>query len=154
MDRIDKKILETLQANSRISNQDLADKVALSPSPCLRRVNQLEEAGYIDQYVALLNPEKVGLSFNVIVLIGLSNHNPKTMKNFEKIMESSPEVMQCYLIAGQSADYMLRIVVPNLDEYQKFLMNKLTQIEGVNNVHSSFVIRNIIEKTALPLKYL
>lgn len=154
MDRIDSKILELLQIDSHISNQELAEKVSLSPSPCLRRVNQLEEAGYIKNYVALLNPEKIGLSLTVIILIGLSSHNPKIMRNFETIMESSPEVLQCYLIAGQSADYMLRVVVPSLNEYQAFLLNRLTQIEGVNTVHSSFVVRNIIEKTNLPLGYL
>lgn len=151
MDRIDKKILEVLQTNSHISNQELAEKVSLSPSPCLRRVNHLEEAGYISQYVALLDPQKLGLSLTIIILVGLSSHNHKVMRNFEKIMESSPEVMQCYLIAGQSADYMLRVVASNLNEYQAFLLNKLTQIESVNTIHSSFVVRNIVEKTALPL---
>ena len=154
MDRIDIEILELLQANSQISNQELAEKISLSPSPCLRRVNQLEEAGYISQYVALLNSEKIGLTLTIITLVGLSSHNHKIMSNFEKIMESSPEVLPCYLIAGQSADYMLRVVVPNLNEYQTVLLNKLTQIEGVNNVHSSFVVKNIVEKTVLPLKFL
>lgn len=154
MDRIDRKILELLQSDSRISNQELAEKVSLSPSPCLRRVNQLEETGYISQYIALLDPEKIGLTLTIITLVGLSSHNHKIMSNFEKIMESSPEVLQCYLIAGQSADYMLRVVVPSLNEYQIFLLNKLTQIEGVNNVHSSFVVKKIVEKTALPLKFL
>ena len=128
-------------------------KISLSPSPCLRRVNQLEETGYISQYVALLDPEKIGLTLTIITLVGLSSHHHKIMSNFEKIMESSPEVLQCYLLAGQSADYMLRVVVPSLNEYQIFLLNKLTQIEGVNNVHSSFVVKKIVEKTALPLKF-
>ncbi len=154
MDRIDKKILEILQSNSQITNQELADEVALSPSPCLRRVNNLEANGYISKYVAIVNPEKIGLTLTIVILIGLSSHDPKTMRNFEKAMEDSPEVLQCYLIAGQSADYMLRIVVPDLAEYQKFLLNKLTQINGVTSVHSSFVIKNLIEKTALPLKFL
>ncbi len=140
MDRIDKKILEILQSNSQITNQELADEVALSPSPCLRRVNNLEANGYISKYVAIVNPEKIGLTLTIVILIGLSSHDPKTMRNFEKAMEDSPEVLQCYLIAGQSADYMLRIVVPDLAEYQKFLLNKLTQINGVTCVHSSFVI--------------
>jgi Lrp/AsnC family leucine-responsive transcriptional regulator len=154
MDRVDKKILELLQTNSRINNQELAEKVALSPSPCLRRVKQLEETGYITHYVALLNPTKIGLTLTIIIFVGLSSHNHKIMSNFEKIIESSPEVMQCYLIAGQSADYMLRVVVTNLAEYQEFLLNKLTQIEGVNSVQSSFVVKNIVEKTALPLDIL
>lgn len=154
MDRTDKKILELLQSNCHISNQGLADKVSLSPSPCLRRVNQLEEAGYIRKYVALLNSEKIGLQLNIIVLVGLTDHEPKKMAAFEKMMEITPEVVQCYLIAGQSADYMLRVLVPSMDEYRDFLLKKLTQINGVSNVHSSFVVRNVIEKTALTLKHL
>lgn len=153
MDKTDKKILELLQANSRISNQELSDKVSLSPSPCLRRVNQLEEAGYIHKHVAILDAEKIGLQLTIIILVGLTDHDPKKMAGFEKIMENSHEVMQCYLIAGQTADYMLRIVVPSLAEYQEFLLNKLTQINGVHTVHSSFVVRNVIEKTAFPLKH-
>lgn len=153
MNKLDRHILEILQQDSRISNQELAEKISLSPSPCLRRVNQLEKSGYIDQYVALLNPEKIGLTLTIVILVSLSSHSPNTMSNFEEKIRGLPEVMQCYLIAGQSADYMLRIVVPNLHEYQAFLLNKLTQIEGVNNVHSSFVIRKIIEKTALPLGF-
>src|SRR4249919_2958719 len=109
MDRIDKKILEILQNNSQISNQELAEKVALSPSPCLRRVKQLEENNYINRYVALLNPEKIGLQLTIIVSVGLSTHDPKKMHAFEKNMKSFPEVIQCYLIAGQTADYLLKI---------------------------------------------
>jgi len=154
MDKIDKKILEILQTNSQITNQELADEVSLSPSPCLRRVNNLETSGYISRYVAIVNPEKVGLILTIVILVGLSSHDPKTMLNFEKTMEASPEVLQCYLIAGQSADYMLRIVVRDLAEYQQFLLNKLTQINGVTSVHSSFVIKNLIEKTALPINVL
>ncbi len=154
MDRTDKKILEILQSNGRINNQDLADKVSLSPSPCLRRVNQLEEAGYIRKHVALVDPEKIGLSLTIVIFVGLTNHDPKKMAHFEKVMEASPEVMQCYLIAGQTADYMLRVVVPGLPEYQEFLLKKLTQIDGVKTVHSSFVVRNVVEKTDLPLKHI
>jgi Lrp/AsnC family transcriptional regulator, leucine-responsive regulatory protein len=154
MDRIDKKILELLQVNSKINNQELAEKVALSPSPCLRRVKQLEEEGYIDKYVALLNPEKLGLQLTILVSVGLSSHDPEIMRNFEEIIMTLPEVVQCHLIAGQAQDYMLRVVVPNLNEYQLFLLNKLTQIHGVRNVHSSFVLRSIVDKSSLPLKHL
>ncbi len=154
MDRTDKRIIELLQSNSQITNQELADQVSLSPSPCLRRVNHLEEEGYINKYVAILDPEKIGLTLTIIILVGLSHHDPKTMSNFEKKIDDCSEVMQCYLIAGQSADYMLRVVVPSLIEYQHFLLNKLTQIDGVTSVHSSFVIKNIIEKTELPLKFM
>ena len=154
MDRIDKKILKLLQLDSRISNQELAEKVALSPSPCLRRVKQLEEAGYINKYVALLNPEKLGLQLTVIVLVGLDSHEAKKMKGFEKAVLAFPEVAQRYLIAGQEADYMLKLIVPGLNEYRSFLLDKLTCIGGVSNVHSSFVLRNIIDKTELPLSHL
>lgn len=153
MDRIDKKILELLQTNSKINNQELAEKVALSPSPCLRRVKQLEDEGYIKKYVALLNPEKLGLQLTIIVSVGLTTHDPRLMANFEEIIQTLPEVVQCQLLAGQAQDYILKVVVPNLNEYQVFLLKKLTQIEGVRNVHSSFVLRNIVDKSALPLDH-
>lgn len=151
MDRTDKKILEILQSNCQISNQELADLVALSPSPCLRRVKLLEDNGYIKKQVALLNPEKLGLTLTVIVLVGLKSHQPEVMHEFEETIRFYPEVIQCYLITGQSADYMLRIVVPDLNAYQEFLLGKLTNIEGVSSVHSSFILRTVSDTTALPL---
>ncbi len=154
MDRIDKKILELLQANGRISNQELADQVALSPSPCLRRVKQLEEDGYIRGYVALLDPAKIGLQLTIIVSVTLVNHDPKVMKHFEATVAAFPEVIQCYLITGQSADYLIKVVVANLNEYQSFLLKKLTIIDGVNQVHSSFVLQRIVDRTSLPLDHL
>jgi Lrp/AsnC family leucine-responsive transcriptional regulator len=154
MDRIDKKILEILQMDGRISNQELADRVALSPSPCLRRVKQLEDDGYIQQYVALLNPNKVERKLTIMVAIGLTSHDAIKMKHFEEAVTAIPEVMQCYLITGQTADYLLKVMVSNLDEYQIFLLKKLTIIEGVHQVQSSFVLQRIIEKTALPMNHL
>src|SRR5437867_1987164 len=103
IDRIDRKILEILQSDGHISNQDLAEKVALSPSPCLRRVKQLEDEGFIVKYVALLNPEKIGLSLTIMVLVGLDSHASDKMSSFEKSIASFPEVSQCYLITGQAA---------------------------------------------------
>lgn len=154
MDHIDKKILDILQIDGRISNQELADHVALSPSPCLRRVKQLEEDGCIRQYVALLDPKKIGLQLTIMVSVALNSHDAKKMKNFEKTVASIPEVIQCYLMAGQSADYLLKVVVSNLDEYQSFLLKKLTLIDGVNQVQSSFVLQRIVDKTSLPLSHL
>jgi Lrp/AsnC family leucine-responsive transcriptional regulator len=154
MDRIDKKILSLLQTNSQQSNQELAEKVALSPSPCLRRVKQLEEDGYINKYVALLNPEKLGLQLTVFVTVGLSTHDPKKMVAFEQVMKSLSEVVQCHLIAGQAADYLLKIIVPDLTAYRSILLDKLTRIDGVSNIHSSFVLQTIIDKTTLPLNHL
>lgn len=154
MDKTDKHILELLQDNGKLNNQDLAEKVALSPSPCLRRVKQLEKEGYIKSYSALLNPEKLGLKLTILVSIGLNTHEPKKMTEFENRIQAMPEVIQCFLIAGQAQDYMLTVVASSLEEYHTFLLKKLTQIEGVNNVHSSFVLRNIIEKPSLPLHHL
>lgn len=154
MDRIDKKILNILQSDGKINNQELADKVGLSPSPCLRRVNQLESEGCITKYVALLDPTKLGLQLTILVSIGLATHDPKIMAKFEEIILSYPEVVQCYLIAGQAQDYLLKVVVPSLEEYHSFLLKKLTQIDGVKNVHSSFVLRKIVDKTSLPLTFL
>lgn len=154
LDRTDKKILEILQSDAQISNQDLADSVALSPSPCLRRVKQLTDNGYISKQVTLLNPEKIGLELTVIVLVGLNTHQPSVMNAFEETMKSLPEVIQCYLITGQSADYLLKIIVPDLKAYQTFLLGKLTGINGVSSVHSSFILRTICDTTALPLEHL
>jgi Lrp/AsnC family leucine-responsive transcriptional regulator len=151
MDRIDKKILELLQMNSHVNNQELADKVALSPSPCLRRVKQLEEEGYISKYVALLNPKKIGLELTIFVLVGLNTHDAKKMAGFEKIIKACPEIIQCYLITGHSADYILKIIVRDLNQYQSFLLNTLTKIESVQHVHSSFALQKIVDKTELPL---
>ena len=153
MDRIDKKILDILQTQGRISNQELAEQVALSPSPCLRRVKQLEEDGYIRQYVALLDQNKLGLQLTIMVSVGLNSHDAKKMQDFEKAVTAIPEVIQCYLIAGQSADYLLKVIVANLDEYQSFLLKKLTIIDGVNQVQSSFVLQHVIDRTSLPLDH-
>ncbi len=154
MDKIDKKILELLQLDSKLNNQELAEKVSLSPSPCLRRVKQLEEDGYINKYVALLNPEKLGLQLIIFVSVGLSTHEAKKMAKFEDVIKAIPEIVQCHLVAGQTEDYLLKVIVPSLAEYQTFLLNKLMQIDGVKTVHSSFVLRNIVDKTALPLGHL
>ena len=154
MDRTDKKILELLQTDSQISNQELADLVALSPSSCLRRVKLLEAHGYIKKQVALLEPTQLGLHLTVIVLVGLNSHQPVIMNAFEETVRFLPEVIQCYLITGQSADYLLKIIVPDLQAYQSFLLGKLSAINGVDTVHSSFILRTINDTTALPLDYL
>ena len=151
MDRINKRILDLLQQNSKISNQELADSVALSPSPCLRRVKQLEEEGYISKYVALLDPEKLELELTIIVAVGLSSHDPEKIQGFEDAIKKSHQVVQCHMIAGQEQDYILKVIVRDLKEYQSFLLNKLTQIDGVSKVQSSFVLRSIVDKTELPL---
>ena len=154
IDRIDKQILEILQTDSQISNQDLADKVALSPSPCLRRVKQLEKDGYIKKHVALLDPKLLGLKLTVFALVGVKSHSPEIMDGFAKAIELVPEVIECHIITGQSADFILKIMVPDMDYYNKFLFKKLLTIDGIANVTSSFVLNSPEDKTALPLGHL
>jgi Lrp/AsnC family transcriptional regulator, leucine-responsive regulatory protein len=151
LDRYDKQILEALQRNGRISNQELADSISLSPSPCLRRVSKLEEAGIIDGYVALVNARKLGLTLLAFISISMDKHTPDRFDLFEKTIGSYPEVLECHLITGQSADYLLKVIVKDMDAYQQFLLQKLTRIEGVSGVHSSFVLKSPVDKTALPL---
>lgn len=151
LDRIDKRILEELQANARISNQELADKVGLSPSPCLRRVRQLEESGYVRAYTTQLDASKLGLKLMAVVQISMDRHTPDRFEQFENTVREYPEVLECILITGQSADYQLKVIVRDMEEYQDFLLNRLTRIPGVSDVHSSFVLRQVISTQSLPL---
>jgi Lrp/AsnC family leucine-responsive transcriptional regulator len=151
LDRYDHLILHELQKNGRISNQELADTISLSPSPCLRRVRQLEEAGFIDGYVALLNARKLGLTLLSFIQVSMDKHTPERFDAFEKMVDSYPEVLECHLITGQAADYLLKVIVKDMDGYQQFLLQKLTRIEGVSGVHSSFVLKSPVRKTALPV---
>ena len=154
IDRIDRHLLEQLQQNGSLTNQELADKVGLSPSPCLRRVRALEDAGIIVRLVTILDHKKLGLSLTAIILIGMDRHTPERFATFERQVGEYPEVQECYLITGQDADYMLKVVVPDMDHYHHFLLNRITRIQGVSGVHSSFVLRRVIDSTALPLGYL
>ncbi|MBO9480051.1 Lrp/AsnC family transcriptional regulator [Salinisphaera sp. G21_0] len=154
LDRYDIRILQALQKNAHISNQDLADLIGLTPSPCLRRVRQLEESGLITARVTLLNPQKLGLSLTVLIHISMDRHTPERFEHFEETINSYEEVIECLLITGQSADYMVKVMVPDMNYYQDFLLNKITKITGVTGVHSSFVLRQPVHKTALPLNHL
>lgn len=154
VDRTDRKILECLQQDGSLTNQQLAEKVGLSPSPCLRRVRALEEAGIILRTATILDHKKLGLSLTAIILIGMDRHTPERFAAFEEQVAGYPEVQECYLITGQSADYMLKVVVPDMDHYHQFLLNHITRIPGVSGVHSSFVLRRVLDSTALPLGYL
>ena len=153
-DRIDRRILEELQQDGGLTNQDLAERVGLSPSPCLRRVKALEEAGVIGRRVTLLDRKKLGLSLSALIQISMDRHTPERFEKFESTVKQFPEVQSCFLITGQDADYLLMVVVPDMDTYQEFLLNKITRIEGVSGVHSSFIMRRVIDTTALPLDYL
>ncbi|HWP07177.1 MAG TPA: Lrp/AsnC family transcriptional regulator [Polyangiaceae bacterium] len=153
-DDIDRRILAELQRDAGLTNQELAERVGLSPSPCLRRVKALEDSGIIQQRVALLDPKLLGLSLTALIQIAMDRHTPERFNNFEEIVKRCPEVRSCYLITGQQADYLLIVTVPDMEHYQTLLLETITRIEGVTGVHSSFVMRRVIENTALPLGYL
>lgn len=153
-DRHDRLILAALQQDGSLSNLELADRVGLSPSPCSRRVQKLEESGVIRGRAALLDSKALGLGLTVLIQISMDRHTPERFENFEATVRAFEEVQQCYLITGQSADYLLKVVVPDMDAYQAFLLDKVTRIEGVSGVHSSFVMRKVVDTTALPLSYL
>jgi Lrp/AsnC family leucine-responsive transcriptional regulator len=154
LDRTDKRILEAMQHNARISNLELADKIGLSPSPCSRRVKQLEDEGFIHRHVTLLNQHKLQLKLIAMVQVSMDRHTPDRFENFESKVISWQEVLECYLITGQTADYLLKVIVPDMDAYQEFLLGKLTRIDGVSGVQSSFVLRKAVDKTDLPLTHL
>ena len=151
LDRYDRQILEVLQQDGRISNQELADRISLSPSSCLRRVRTLEESGLITGYRALLDARKLGLSLMALIHISMDRHTPERFSHFETEVGQIPEVLECLLITGQAADYQLKVVVSDMDAYQDLLLNRITRIAGVTGVHSSFVLRQVIDATALPL---
>ncbi len=151
LDRYDRRILEVLQQNGRLSNQELAEQIGLSPSPCLRRVRALEEAGYITGYRALVDAGKLGMNLMALIHISMDRHTPERFQNFEDKINALPQVLECLLITGQEADYQLKIIVEDMDAYQDLLLNKITRIEGVTGVHSSFVMRRVLDKTALPI---
>lgn len=154
LDRYDLNILTELQRDARLSNQELAERIGLSPSPCSRRVKQLEDDGYILRQVALLDRKSLGLTLTAHVLIGMDRHTPERFEHFEQVINQHPEVQECSLITGMDADYQLKVVVPDMDHYQQFLLGTLTRIEGVSSVRSSFVLRQVISSTELPLGHL
>ncbi len=154
LDVFDLRILAELQADGGASNQQIAERVGLSPSPCSRRIKQLEEAGVIRGRAVKLDPKALGLDLTVLIHIRMDRHTPERFEQFEAAVRRCPEVQECYLITGQEADYQLKITVPGMEAYQDFLLNKITRIEGVIGVHSSFVLRKAVDTTALPLTYL
>ena len=151
IDGFDRRILEILQRDGRISNQELAERIGLSASPCLRRVRALEENGIIAGYRAVLDAKKLGLSLLALIHISMDRHTPERFENFEDRISAMPEVLECLLITGQDADYQVKVIGPDMDAYQALLLNKITRIEGVSGVHSSFVMRRVVDSTALPL---
>ena len=150
LDATDWKILSLLQSDARISNVDLARKVGLSPSPCLNRVRALEESGYISRYVTLLDPLQVGLKVSVFIQVTLEKQIEPALETFERAIGARPEVMECYLMTGD-ADYLLRVVVPDLQALERFILEFLSRVPGVGNIKSSFALKQVKYQTALPL---
>jgi len=150
LDPIDWRILAQLQDDARLSNVDLARAVGLSPSPCLARVRALEEAGFITRYVSLLDPRRVGLNVSVFIQVALEKQVERALGVFEQAIRDRPEVMECYLMTGES-DYLLRVVVPDLQALERFILDVLTRIPGVGNIKSSFALKQVKYQTALPL---
>jgi len=150
LDALDRKILEQLQADGRISVVDLASRVGLSPTPCLRRVRNLERSGVISRYVAMLDQRAVGLPVSVFVSIKLEKQRQDSLDNFAKAISRWPEVLECYLMTG-SRDYWLRVVVPDLEAYEQFMKQKLTRVEGIASIESSFALEQVKYTNVLPV---
>lgn len=150
-DAIDHRILEALQDNGRMTNQELANLIGLSPSPCLRRVRQLESDGVIERYVALINPAAMGLLVTAFIRVRLDQQDDRHLAEFEAAVADFPEVMECYLMTGE-ADYQLRVLVKSLEAFEDFLRHRLTRVRGIANVTTSFALRPVIYKTALPVQ--
>ena len=153
LDVFDRRILENLQKNGRTTNVELAGEVGLSPSPCLRRVRELENAGVIRQYVALLEPSSVGIGVSVFAQVSLERQIESLLDAFEEAISARPEVVECYLMTGNH-DYLLRIVVPDLDAYRSFVLDHLSKAPGVANIRSSFALKQVKYSTALPLDHM
>lgn len=153
LDEIDRRIVAELQANGRLSNIELADRVGLSPSPCLRRVKNLERAGYIEGYRAALRRDRVGLGFTVFLGVKIDGHANQRAVAFEKAVVEMPEVVACHLVSGES-DYFLEVVVPDLADYQRFLVGTLLNLPIVREVRSNIAIQTLKAGAPLPLEHL
>lgn len=150
LDAIDVRILDQLQGNARLTNVELAARVNLSPSPCLARVRALEESGLISRYVTLLDPLQLGLGVSVFIQIRLERQVERALEMFQEAIREYPEVMECYLMTGD-ADYLIRVVVPDVQTLERFIVDELSKIPGVANIRSSFALKQVKYKTALPL---
>ncbi len=151
LDAIDLRILAELQENAKLTNVELASRVNLSPSPCLARVRSLENNGVITRAVTLLDPLKIGLGVSVFIQIRLERQVEQALENFEAAMQRHPEVMECYLMTGDS-DYLIRVVVQDVQALERFIVDALSKIAGVANIRSSFALKQVKYKTALPLE--
>lgn len=149
LDTIDRRMLTLLQEDGRITNQDLSEKIGLSPTPCLRRLKRLEETGVISGYSAIVDPKAYGLPFSVFVSVRLSQQNQEHIAEFEKAIENWPEVAECYLMTG-SQDYLLRVLTDGIEGYERFLKQKMTRLKCVQSVESNFALATIKKRVGLP----
>src|SRR5205823_4240959 len=150
LDRIDRRILDELQGDARVSNQELAKRVGLSPAPCWRRLRRLEEEGFINGYATVLNGSAVGLPILAYTLVSLENHHPETIREFDQLVKDRPEILECHSMSGPN-DYLLRIVAASMEAYEHFLSTQLLQLGAVRSVNTSFVLRTKKFTTRLPL---
>jgi DNA-binding Lrp family transcriptional regulator len=151
LDRIDMNILKELQTDANITNADLAKRVGLSPSPCLTRVRAFRESGLIKRQVCLLEPKLLGLNLSVFIQVSLDNQSEGMLEIFQTAINTCKEVLECYLMTGDS-DYFLRVIVADIDELRDFILNRLTTIKGVSNIRSSIALKQIKYETAIPIK--
>jgi Lrp/AsnC family leucine-responsive transcriptional regulator len=152
LDRLDRRILDELQADARVSNQELAKRVGLSPAPCWRRLRRLEKDGLISGHVTLLNAAAIGLPITAYAMVSLENHHPESVKQFDQMVSERPEVLECHSMSG-SNDYLLRIVAASIGDYEKFMSSHLLQLRAVRSVNTSFVLRTRKQTTRLPVEH-
>ena len=149
LDKIDRQILTLLRENARMSNLELAESVNLSPTPCARRVKQLEDAGVITGYSATTDPRKLGYQLSVYIAISMDKHTAERFSNFEKKLREFPEVVSCSIVTGRSEDYLIKALVKDMAHYEEFLLHRLNRIEGIAQVHTSFELRQVFEKSII-----
>ena len=149
LDKIDRQILALLRENARMSNLELAESVNLSPTPCARRVKQLEDAGIITGYSVTTDPRKLGYQLSVYIAISMDKHTAERFSNFEKKLRDFPEVVSCSIVTGRSEDYLIKALVKDMAHYEEFLLHRLNRIEGIAQVHTSFELRQVFEKSII-----
>ena len=149
LDKIDRQILALLRENARISNLELAESVNLSPTPCARRVKQLEDSGVITGYSVTTDPRKLGYQLSVYIAISMDKHTAERFSNFEKKLREFPEVVSCSIVTGRSEDYLIKALVKDMAHYEEFLLHRLNRIEGIAQVHTSFELREVFEKSII-----
>nr|WP_313060100.1 Lrp/AsnC family transcriptional regulator [Moraxella sp. CTOTU49097] len=149
LDKIDRQILALLRENARMSNLELAESVNLSPTPCARRVKQLEDSGVITGYSITTDPRKLGYQLSVYIAISMDKHTAERFSNFEKKLREFPEVVSCSIVTGRSEDYLIKALVKDMAHYEEFLLHRLNRIEGIAQVHTSFELRQVFEKSII-----